>query len=230
MKTLKYVKAAVLAVALTSPMAGMAQETRVDVHVGANLTGFVGGDKYQVQDKKVKGGSIAGVGLSYETQNKIVLSSGVDLQMMAGKYSVMSDYLYDGKLPYTYPEVNSREIAIEIPVKIGYDFCLGKKLNLIPSVGIYGRYSVASIKENVTENFVGDKPNTFKWNSFENHANGKNHLDAYKRWDMGALVEAKLVYCKHYSMTLGYSRGFVYKSSQFHIKNHSLNFTIGYTF
>ncbi len=226
----KFFQIAVLGALLMAPACGMAQETHVDVHVGANLSGFVGGNDSQVQDKKVRVGSEFGVGLSYETKNKIVLSSGFNFLLVSNKMSVLSDYLSEGKLAFTYPEVNAKEIALEVPVKIGYDFRLGTKLNFIPSIGVYGRYSTASLKDDVTENFVGDIPNTFKWNCFENHLNNNNRLDAYKRWDVGALVEAKFLYAGHYSLLLGYSRGFIKKSSQFKVKNHSLKLTIGYSF
>ena len=52
----------------------------------------------------------------------------------------------------TFPSVNSREVSVQIPVKFGYDFTLGEKLHFIPSVGAYGRFSMVSINENVTEN------------------------------------------------------------------------------
>ena len=69
----------------------------------------------------------------------------------------------------TFPSVNSREVSVQIPVKFGYDFTLGEKLHFIPSVGAYGRFSMVSIKENVTENAGENSGNSFKWNSFNNY-------------------------------------------------------------
>lgn len=216
--------------AVAFPVRGMAQEVKVDAHAGANLSGFVSGKEHVVQDKKNTVGSNVGVGVSYELKNHLALSTGLDFLMTTGKYSVMSDYLTDGKLAYVYPQVKSKEVAVQIPVKIGYDFSLGKKCSLIPSVGAYARYSIASIKQDITENFVGDKPDTFKWDCFEQHTNGNNQLDAYKRWDVGMLAEVKFLYDKHYALALGYSRGFLNKSSQFNVKNQSFTFTLGYAF
>ena len=71
----KFFQIAVLGALLMAPACGMAQETHVDVHVGANLSGFVGGNDSQVQDKKVRVGSEFGVGLSYETKNYLSSSS-----------------------------------------------------------------------------------------------------------------------------------------------------------
>lgn len=215
---------------LLFPLKGTAQEVKIDVHAGANLSGFVSGNGFVVQDKKTMAGANVGAGVSYETKNKIVFSSGLDFLQTSGKYSVLSNYLSDGQLKYSYPEVKSREVAVEVPAKIGYDFSLGKKFQLIPSVGAYVRYSIASIKQNVTENFAGNQLNTFKWDCFENHQSKNQHLDAYKRWDVGALVEAKLLYAQHYSLSLGYSRGFMNKSFQYKIKNQSFKVTLGYVF
>ena len=78
--------------------------------------------------------------------------SGIDFLLTAGGYAAMSDYLSNGNLTTAFPSVNSREVSVQIPVKFGYDFTLGEKLHFIPSVGAYGRFSMVSIKENVTEN------------------------------------------------------------------------------
>lgn len=88
----------------------------------------------------------------------------------------------------TFPSVNSREVSVQIPVKFGYDFTLGEKLHFIPSVGAYGRFSMVSIKENVTENTGENSGNSFKWNSFNNYQHNTNRLDGYKRWDVGGLI------------------------------------------
>ena len=96
----------------------------------------------------------------------------------------------------TFPSVNSREVSVQIPVKFGYDFTLGEKLHFIPSVGAYGRFSMVSIKENVTENTGENSGNSFKWNSFNSYQHNTNRLDGYKRWDVGGLIEGKFVYPK----------------------------------
>lgn len=118
----------------------------------------------------------------------------------------------------TFPSVNSREVSVQIPVKFGYDFTLGEKLHFIPSVGAYGRFSMVSIKENVTENTGENSGNCFKWNSFNNYQHNTNRLDGYKRWDVGGLIEGKFVYANRYAVTLDYSRGFLDKSPQFKLE------------
>lgn len=63
----------VLVMASFFPLCGMAQQgIKVDVHTGANLSGFVGGSFYAAQDRKMKLGANIGVGLSYETSEKFV--------------------------------------------------------------------------------------------------------------------------------------------------------------
>lgn len=212
------------------PLCSMAQQgVKVDVHTGANLSGFAGGKSYAAQDRKMKMGASVGVGVSYETSKKFVYSSGIDFLMTAGSYTAMSDYLYNGGLTAAFPSVNSREVSIQIPAKFGYAFTLGEKLHFIPSVGAYGRFSMVSIKENVTENTGENSGNSFKWNSFNNYQHNTNRLDGYKRWDVGGLIEGKFVYANRYAVTLGYSRGFLDKSPQFKFKNHSYHLTLGYT-
>lgn len=76
------------------PLCSMAQQgVKVDVHSGANLSGFAGGKSYAAQDRKKKMGASVGVGVSYETSKKFVYSSGIDFLMTAGSYTAMSDYL-----------------------------------------------------------------------------------------------------------------------------------------
>lgn len=199
------------------------------MHTGANLSGFAGGKSYAAQDRKMKLGADIGVGVSYETSKKFVYASGIDFLLTAGGYAAMSDYLSNENLTTAFPSVNSREVSVQIPVKFGYDFTLGEKLHFIPSVGAYGRFSMASIKENVTENTDRKSGNSFKWNSFNNYQHNTNRLDGYKRWDVGGLIEGKFVYANRYAVTLGYSRGFLDKSPQFKFKNHSYHLTLGYT-
>ena len=199
------------------------------MHTGANLSGFAGGKSYAAQDRKMKLGADIGVGVSYETSKKFVYASGIDFLLTAGGYAAMSDYLSNGNLTTAFPPVNSREVSVQIPVKFGYDFTLGEKLHFIPSVGAYGRFSMVSIKENVTENTGENSGNSFKWNSFNNYQHNTNRLDGYKRWDVGGLIEGKFVYANRYAVTLGYSRGFLDKSPQFKFKNHSYHLTLGYT-
>lgn len=213
------------------PVCGMAQEAKVDVHAGANLSGFAGGKDFTVQDKSMKVGASLGVGFSYETQSNIVLSSGIDFLMAGGKFMGVSNYYSVGDKGPTidFPSVSSREVALQIPLKIGYNFMLGKKWNFIPSIGVYGRYSLASFKQNVTAKTGENTTNTFKWNCFDNYSNSMVRLNAYKRWDIGGLIEGKFVYANRYALTLGYSRGFMDKSSQYKFKNHSYYLTLGYT-
>lgn len=213
------------------PLNGAAQGVKLDAHTGANLAGFVSGNSYQVQDRKMKLGANLGLGLSYETSKKFVYSTGVDFILTGSSYTVMSDYVSDkGGPSVAFPTVNSREIALQIPIKIGYDFYLGKKWNLIPSVGAYGRYSIFAVKENVTESVTDKSNQSFKWDSFSNYQHNTNQLKAYNRWDVGALVEGKFVYANNYNVAVGYSRGFTNKSSQFNFKNHSYYLTFGYNF
>lgn len=226
-------KILVVLMALVSlfPLNGTAQGLKLDVHTGANLAGFASGNSYQVQDKEMKLGANLGLGISYETNKKFVYSTGIDFLLTGGSYTAMSDYISDkGGPTEAFPNVNSREIAIQIPVKIGYDFNLGKKWDFIPSIGAYGRYSMVAVKENMTECVDGKSNPSFKWDSFSNYQHNTNQLKAYNRWDVGALVEGKFVYANNYNVTVGYSRGFTNKSSQFNFKNHSYYLTLGYSF
>ena len=66
------------------PLCSMAQQgVKVDVHTGANLSGFAGGKSYAAQDRKMKMGASVGVGVSYETSKNFVYSSGIDFLMTA---------------------------------------------------------------------------------------------------------------------------------------------------
>ena len=210
------------------PLCSMAQGVKYDVHAGANLSGYVSGNHYTAQDRDMKVGAGLGVGISYETDNRFVISSGLDFLLVRGGFTAMSEYVSPTGGPFTtFPSVNTREISIQVPLKFGYDFHLGEKWHFVPAIGVYGRFSMISIKDNVTEN-TGEGTTTFKWNCFNSYQ-GSSRLSSYNRWDVGGLIEGKFTYLDRYSVSLGYNRGFLDKSSQFKFKNQGCHFTIGYT-
>lgn len=207
---------------------GFAQKVELDVHAGTNMSGFVSGNASRTQDQEMKLGANLGLGVSLVTKNNLVLSSGIDFMLTGAKHEAMSSLLApDGSLAVAYPDVNSREIAMQIPLKIGYRLSLGKSVHFTPQIGVYGRYSLCGIDDDIT---LASGYGKMKWNSLEQHGTGPNALQAYKRWDMGGLVEGKFTFFDRYSATLGYSRGLLEKSSQFEFKNQGFHLSLGYKF
>src|SRR5574344_1106594 len=216
--------------------ATQAQELKYGIHVGTNTAKFHSGKSYIVYDSKSKSGFQIGGDLSYTLKNNVTLSSGLDALTLGGRFSTMSNYIGTGGTGMTeHPEINTKEMAFEIPLTIGYKFNLGSKSYIIPSIGIYGRYSFASFKENVVTMTDYEKNTTIteKWNCFENYSNSKYpnmNIQALKRFDLGINIGVKAVVTEHYSISVCYSNGFLKRSDTYDIKNQDLRISLGYEF
>lgn len=224
-------KVSIIIIASLFSLLSNAQDLKYGVHAGVNLSGYCSGDKFKVYDSKFRTGCQVGGDLIYTFNNKITLSSGADIMLSGGKFSTFSSYISSNGVNTEFPEIKAKEISVEIPIKIGYDFKLSDKSDFIPSVGIYGRYGFESIKDNVTTSLDnGKSQDVKKWNCYEDFSDKGHRIDAFKRFDFGVNAEARFVFSNHYFVALGYSYGLTKKTEQYGIKPNYVKLSLGYIF
>lgn len=203
-----------------------AQDLKMGLHVGGNLSGYTGGKQYIIYDKSNKVGYEIGADIQYFLKNKISIASGISLLQTGGKFSVMSSYTSSiGHGETEFPAVNTKALSLEIPLKFGYDISLCNGFALTPNVGVYGRYGVSSIKDKVK--IIGDKTN-YKWDSYKDFNKDMHHIDAFKKFEYGVLIGISTKISNHYVISLNYKRGLNTLSSQYDLKKSDLSCTIGY--
>ena len=215
----------ILTLAICSICASYAQEFKIGMHIGANMSNFSKGDTYRINDNKYKVGAEIGADIFYTTKNKFTITFGIGLLTGGGKFSVMSDY-YSGEGQSTeFKEVNTKPLYIQVPITVGYNISIGSRITINPNLGLYGRYAVSSFKENVELAYSKEKE---KWNCFDNYNNGAHHIDAFKRFDYGITANVSVVLDKHYCMSFGYKYGLAKLSPQYGLKEKNLSLNIGY--
>lgn len=230
MKKLLYVSLLIL-----TSLSLHAQQLTYGVHAGVNMSTLHSGNSYRVYDSKYKLGYQIGGDVMYTFKNRIVLSSGLDAIIIGGKFSTLSPYYHEGSVATEFPEVNSRELSFEIPLKIGYKFRLGEVSSITPSVGAYCRYSMVSLKDNVTllTNLNTKETVTEKWNCFKTYTNPNNpniSIPSFNRFDFGLNVGVQAIIAKHYSISASYSQGLKKHSDKYELKNKDFRFSVGYIF
>ena len=204
-----------------------AQTWNYGIHVGINSSGYTGGKAYTIYGKSNRVGYEVGGDIRYTLHGGLLFASGLSILQTGGQFAVMSDYAgATGHGETAFPEVNTKLLSLEIPLKIGYDFRLGHKVVLSPHIGAYARYALASIKDNVQAN----NGSVEKWNCFKNYVNGVRRLEAMRRFDAGLTAEVELRLFHHYLLTAGYQRGFVEQSAQYGLKNQIFTVALGVLF
>lgn len=203
-----------------------AQRLSYGVHAGVTMSGYVGGTAYTVYDKSGKVGYEIGGDIWWHSQNGIFLASGVSLLQTGGSFAVMSNYVSNtGQGVTEFPQVNTKKLSVEVPIKLGYQIALGTGITIMPHIGLYTQYAVASIKDNVKTNGSNAAE---KWNCLKEYNKDLHHIDAMKRWDLGALIGIEAQFSKHYTISANYKRGFWEQSSQYELKQHIVTLSFGY--
>ncbi|MBR6285708.1 MAG: outer membrane beta-barrel protein, partial [Bacteroidaceae bacterium] len=203
-----------------------AQELKLGVHVGGNVSGFAGGRQYVVYDKTTKAGLELGADVQYLMKNRLCIASGLSLVQTGGKFSVMSSYVNQSGSGYTeFPAVNAKALSLEIPLKLGYNIAIGERVDLVPMVGAYARYGLSAIKDDVNITGYNDG---YKWNCYTDLNKDNHHIDALKRFEYGVVVGVGAKVANHYTISLNYLKGLNTLSKQYNLKKSNLAITIGY--
>lgn len=224
-----------VAIVILSGVSCYAQKFSYGLHAGVNVANFKAKDLYRVYDSKSKVGYQIGGDVNYTLNNGISFVSGLDAMVYGGKFSTQSQYASGGQNVTEFPEVNTKEVALEIPLKVGYKFSLSEKSYLMPTIGVYGRYSIASIKDDVVSlvDYTTNTTTKEKWNCFKDYSNPKSPnatMPAFNRFDFGFNVGVLAVVASHYSISASYSHGLINHSKKYELKNRNINISLGYLF
>lgn len=199
------------------------QKISYGVHTGINISGYHGGDANRVYDNSTKVGGEVGGDFNYHFTPHWMLMSGLNFAQSGGRFAVMSPYAMSAYAE-EFKEVNTRVLSFEIPLKIGYDINLGHNFSIIPNVGMFARYTVATFKSNI---ILADG-STQKWNSTKDFDKGSYHIDAFKRFDYGLVGGIDFRFANHYSVSANYKLGLKDQQTQYNLKSNSLNLSVGY--
>lgn len=203
-----------------------AQKIELGVHSGVNVSGFTGGTPYKVYDKLMKIGYEAGGDIRLALGCGWALYTGISLVEAGGKFATMSDYVSaTGQGMTEYSGVTIHTLAVEIPVKLGYDIVRSENFRLTPFVGVFGRYSIASIQSHVQ---MAGSDTSVKWNCLKAFNQESHHIDALKRFDAGTVMGVESLFSGHYLFSADYRRGFTDRSPQFNLKQQGFTFSLGY--
>lgn len=216
-----------LAVMAVSSNVVYGQSMNYDVHIGMNTTKYMSNDDPRMYGQSAKTGMELGFGARYTMKSGLELSSGVNLTMSSCSFSAFSDYIIGNQITTMYPQVNMRNVAIDIPVTLGYQIKVCDGVQLTPMVGVYGRYGLFSIKDDL---LITDNPTIEKWNCYKDYQYGDATLSAARRAEFGLASAVRLTVCNHYELSLTYRRGLTTQLPQYDGKLHSLSLTLGYRF
>jgi len=211
------------------PSALMAQEVRFGVHAGVGMWGLYGGDKYLVNNTKMKVGGLIGGEVSYEFKNHLTLNTGLDLLFRQSKFSILGSYY---PLTVIHPEVNSKSVALQLPLTVGYNIQVSPHVAIVPSIGMYVSCGVAGLSGDVTTQKADGKITTGTWKMYDKYVEPTTNynIDAFKRFDYGMTFEAKMLFRSHYTGTIGYTTGFAKQTNTYGLKNNAVTLSMGYRF
>lgn len=131
---------------------------------------------------------------------------------------------------------------LELPLKLGYKFQLGDKLDLIPSIGIYGSYGFNAGNCSLDvyhsyENYGAYVPT--QWKPFDGYykvddANSSSvsviPLKELRHWDFGGTVGLKAVISNHFTASFNYSHSIRAIQRQMDLRNSNFQLSVGYQF
>ncbi|MCS2655324.1 porin family protein [Bacteroides fragilis] len=131
---------------------------------------------------------------------------------------------------------------LELPLKLGYKFQLGDKLDLIPSIGIYGSYGFNAGNCSLDvyhsyENYGAYVP--AQWKPFDGYYKVDDAssssvsvipLKELSHWDFGGVVGLKAVISNHFTASFNYSHSIRVIQRQMDLRNSNFQLSVGYLF
>lgn len=207
-----------------------AQEMSYGVHAGFNLS-KVTGNEYQVYDEKYRVGWQIGGDVKYTTKNNVQIGSGVEMKISKGQFAVMSNYASVSGQPMTlFPVVRTTNISVGIPVSVGYKIDFTDFLSLIPCIGVYAGYGIASLNDDVqTQDGEGHNIQE-QWKCYDGYGNDSRHIDAFNRFSFAPRIGVDVLFSKRYMLSIAFQKDVTKLSRQYGCKRQSLNLSIGYNF
>lgn len=212
-------------------------QVKIGVDAGMNLTHFKSHYSYEAQKKGGMGaGFQIGVTVDYEFKRHWMLMSGASF--MQTQSNMELSYSMHPQFPDTKIKLNH----IIIPLKVGYNIQISKKLSLIPSIGIYGSYNFSAGKcpLEITSPTDG-KAIHERWNPMKGYSgefpssNSPGYyynigLDAFRHWTYGGVAGLKAVVNGHYTASFQYYESIKEIQSQCDLRNYGYQLSVGYMF
>ncbi|MBD9094094.1 MAG: PorT family protein [Bacteroides oleiciplenus] len=214
-------------------------QVKIGVDAGMNLTHFK--SHYSREAQKVGGmgaGFQIGVTVDYEFKRHWMLMSGVSFMQTQSNME-----LSDGMFPH-FPDTKIKLNHIVIPLKVGYNIQISKKLSLIPSVGIYGSYNFSAGKCPLDLKPSSDGKGNIeraKWNPMKGYSYevpiinlpgyySNIELGALRHWTYGGVAGLKAVVNGHYTVSFQYYESIKEIQSQCDLRDYGYQLSVGYTF
>lgn len=212
-------------------------QVKIGVDAGMNLTHFK--SHYSREAQKVGGmgaGFQIGGTVDYEFKRHWMLMSGVSF--MQTQSNMEMSYSMFPQFPDTKIKLNH----IVVPLKVGYNIQISKKLSLIPSVGIYGSYNFSAGKcplEIISP--TDGKRIHEKWNPMKGYSGefpignspGYSYnleLGALRHWTYGGVAGLKAVVNGHYTVSFQCYESIKEIQSQCDLRNYGYQLSVGYIF
>lgn len=207
-----------------------AQQLKFGIEAGSNWSHY--------KNNKSKGEQVGSMGVGfqvsgtvdYEFKHHWMLMSG--LTFMQTRSSMM---LFDTGLPF-FSDTEIKLNHLNIPIKVGYNIHINKKLSLIPYVGAYGSINFNAGKCHVKETSLGT---TNHWKPMDGHSyivptdlphEYEATIDAFRRWNYGAMGGMKAVIGSRYTVSLQYYESIKKIQKQCNLRNYGYQLNIGYQF
>ena len=143
-----------------------------------------------------------------------------------------------------FPDAKIKLNHIVIPLKVGYNIQISKKLSLIPSIGVYGSYNFSAGKCPLDINSTSDGKENIKhvsWNPMKGYSyeipiinspgsTQKVDLDALRHWTYGGIAGLKAIISKHYTVSFQYNEAIKQIQGQCSIRDYGYQLSVGYMF
>lgn len=205
-------------------------QVRIGVDAGMNLSHFKSNNNHAQKKGGMGAGFQIGGTVDYEFKRHWMLMSGASFMQTQSNME-----LSYSMLPY-FPDTKIKLNHIVIPLKVGYNIQISKKLSLIPSIGIYGSYNFSAGKCPLEIDGKGIE----KWNPMKGYsgefpiANSPDYyyikLGALRHWTYGGVVGLKAVVNGHYTVSFQYNESIKEIQSQCDIRDYGYQLSVGYIF
>lgn len=213
-----------------------AQHFHWDVEAGMNLTHFRYSGNYNAEKiGGMKPGFRIGVNAGYEFRRHWMLTAGLSYMNTYSEMKLRSAATFDAEI---------RQNHLMVPVRLGYNIRIGRRLSLVPSVGLYGMLNFGGSNSSLSY-LSGTSPVTADWNPMDGFSttvpmqnpegtpSGKDwpaSVDAFRRWTFGAVGELKAVVDGHYTVGVSYFEDIQKVQKQHGLRCYGLMMSVGYCF
>lgn len=205
----------------------LAAQVKVGVQAGGNLSAFAGKGTFFADKGNGQAGYQLGVTVDYALKNHLMLMSGLSWVRRNGDLKLGVPY-YGEHSFMRFPQTETAVNYLQVPLKLGYQFCLHNRFSLIPSVGLYAAYGLGAGKCALDVQPDEGEVTAIGWKPLS----GKSEygLHALRRWDWGSVAALKGIVAQHYTLEVAYTLGVMKTQTQYGLRNSTWQLSVGYRF